>query len=122
VEKDTIILDNSNTTLQLPFSINNSCSENYIYTFSSDNSIFNTSTEINGNILIGGSENGEALLVEMDSEGTEIWRKKFNNKIYGWDGRYKNNLMNPGVFVYYAIVLLEDGSTKMFSGSVTLIH
>jgi len=61
-------------------------------------------------------------LVEMDSEGTEIWRKKFNNKIYGWDGRYKNNLMNPGVFVYYALVLLEDGSTKMFSGSVTLIH
>jgi gliding motility-associated-like protein len=40
----------------------------------------------------------------------------------GWDGYYKDNLMNPGVYVYYVVVTYLDGATKTAKGSVTLVR
>ena len=45
-----------------------------------------------------------------------------NDPATGWNGVYKGQPMNPGVFVYYAEVLFKDGETEIFKGDVTLIR
>ena len=50
-------------------------------------------------------------------------RKDFNpnEPSLGWDGKFKGEFMNPAVFVYYFKVRLDDGSTEIHSGDVSLI-
>ncbi len=38
----------------------------------------------------------------------------------GWDGAYRGQPMNPGVFVWYAEVLLQDGQVVFLKGDVTV--
>jgi gliding motility-associated-like protein len=45
-----------------------------------------------------------------------------NEAISGWDGTFRNERMQTGVFVYYAIVEFQDGSTELFKGDVTLME
>lgn len=40
----------------------------------------------------------------------------------GWDGTYKGNFVNPGVYVYTAKVNFIDGKSLEYSGDVTLIR
>lgn len=40
----------------------------------------------------------------------------------GWDGYYRNELMNPGVYVYQVSVIYLDGDKRRAKGSVTLIR
>jgi len=40
----------------------------------------------------------------------------------GWDGTFHGKKMDPGVFVYVAVVRFVDGQTRMFSGDVTLVR
>jgi gliding motility-associated-like protein len=44
-----------------------------------------------------------------------------NDETSGWDGRYKNQKMNPDVFVYKAIIEYNDGKQEVLSGDITLI-
>jgi|GEM_PF-1940825 len=44
-----------------------------------------------------------------------------NDPAHGWNGYFKNEKMNPGVFVYIAEVLFLDGVTVQFSGDVILL-
>ncbi|MBK8955954.1 MAG: gliding motility-associated C-terminal domain-containing protein [Saprospiraceae bacterium] len=41
-----------------------------------------------------------------------------------WNGRFGNNgdLMNPGVYVYVAEVVFQDGSTTVYRGDITLLR
>ena len=45
-----------------------------------------------------------------------------NEAISGWDGTFRNERMQTGVFVYYAVVEFQDGSTELFKGDVTLME
>ena len=38
-----------------------------------------------------------------------------------WDGNYKGNSMDAGVFIYIAELVMNDGKKRRFSGEVTLI-
>ena len=40
----------------------------------------------------------------------------------GWDGRFRGELMNPAVFVYWAKVRFRDGRTEIVKGDVSLIR
>jgi gliding motility-associated-like protein len=40
----------------------------------------------------------------------------------GWDGTFRGQLMNQGVFVWFAEIELTDGSTKVLEGDVTLVR
>ncbi len=40
----------------------------------------------------------------------------------GWNGRYKNVDLNPGVYVYFANVVFIDGARVTYSGDVTLVR
>ena len=45
-----------------------------------------------------------------------------NNYSYGWDGSFKGQRMNTGVYVYMAELLLINGRTEMLGGDVTLVR
>lgn len=45
-----------------------------------------------------------------------------NNLSIGWDGRYKGQIMNPGVYVWFAEVEFLDGQIGLYEGEVTLIR
>ena len=45
-----------------------------------------------------------------------------NSEADGWNGRRQAAFLNPGVYVYQAIIELADGSTQVFSGDVTLLR
>jgi len=40
----------------------------------------------------------------------------------GWNGRYNNQAVNPGVYVYYIEVLHLDGSTEIFADDLTVLR
>jgi len=44
-----------------------------------------------------------------------------NDPAQGWDGTFNNREMNNGVFVYYAVLKLVDGTTRMYKGDITII-
>jgi len=45
-----------------------------------------------------------------------------NDINFGWDGRYKGELQNPSVFVYYITIVLNNGDNFFKKGSLTLIR
>jgi gliding motility-associated-like protein len=56
---------------------------------------------------------GNALYVKRDLPA--------NDPSVGWDGSYREKLMDPGIYVYVVEVELTDGSTQVYKGDVTLI-
>ncbi len=64
-------------------------------------------------------------LAIFDRWGNQVFeRQNFQPGIatQGWDGRFRGELMDPAVFVYYAEVELIDGRIELFSGDVTLVR
>lgn len=43
-----------------------------------------------------------------------------NDPAYSWDGTFRGEELNPGVFVYIAEILFKDGETIIYKGSVTI--
>ncbi len=40
----------------------------------------------------------------------------------GWPGTYRGEEVNPGVFVWYAEILLRDGQVRLLKGDVTVVR
>ncbi|MBK8566609.1 MAG: gliding motility-associated C-terminal domain-containing protein [Saprospiraceae bacterium] len=57
---------------------------------------------------------GEAVFEYFDFEA--------NNPAYGWDGRWRGQIMNPAVFAWFAEVEFKDGTVELFKGDVTLVR
>lgn len=45
-----------------------------------------------------------------------------NDPAYGWDGTFKGQKVNPGVYVYAAVIQFIDGEKVLFKGDVTVIR
>jgi gliding motility-associated-like protein len=45
-----------------------------------------------------------------------------NNKDKGWNGKYKEQNMNPGVYPYVVQYELHGGERKVMAGDVTLVR
>ena len=45
-----------------------------------------------------------------------------NDPNHGWDGLYRDEEMNSGVFVYYAEIELIDGRIEIYKGDITLME
>ena len=61
----------------------------------------------------------------FDRWGEEVFEGRnlnLNDESVGWDGTFKGQPMNPGVFVYVAEVEFIDGSMLQFEGDITLIR
>lgn len=59
----------------------------------------------------------------FDRWGELIYSQKEQNlsTYRPWDGVFKNRSMNPGVFVYHIAVAFSDGSSRSYTGDLTLI-
>lgn len=44
-----------------------------------------------------------------------------NDESVGWDGTWKNKIVQPGVYVWTAVILFKDGETELYSGDVTIV-
>lgn len=60
-----------------------------------------------------------------DRWGSQIWAKQNfqpNDPTEGWDSSYRGEALNPGVFVWWAEVLLINGQKILLEGDVTIIR
>lgn len=55
-----------------------------------------------------------SLVFEMETGIT-------NDPTFGWDGKFNNRAMNPGVFVYVAELEFLDGVKKIYKGDLNLV-
>ena len=44
-----------------------------------------------------------------------------NNSQIGWDGTFKEERMDPAVFIYFAEIEFIDGHVEMYKGDITLL-
>ena len=45
-----------------------------------------------------------------------------NAESIGWDGRFRGDLQEPGVYTYHAVLELSDGNVVVKEGSFVLMH
>jgi uncharacterized protein (DUF2345 family) len=45
-----------------------------------------------------------------------------NDPALGWDGRFREQVVNPGVYVWWAELEYADGTTKIVDGDVTIVR
>ncbi|MDX1913739.1 MAG: gliding motility-associated C-terminal domain-containing protein [Saprospiraceae bacterium] len=45
-----------------------------------------------------------------------------NDLSKGWDGTFRGQAVNPGVYVYYAEVLFKDGEVVLYKGDITVLR
>lgn len=74
-----------------------------------------------------GNKNVEQIetLQIFDRWGNLLFKRdNFNHSdpSLGWDGRFQNKDMNPGVYVYWTKVRFKDGSNKVYKGDVTILR
>ena len=83
---------------------------------------------LNDKFTLYANKKGEelVLLQIFDRWGNMVYHAEHKDvhafKNDGWNGSYKGKLMDPGVYIYQAIVRFIDGEVRKFSGDVTLIR
>ncbi len=75
------------------------------------------------------SDNGSGEIIERlrvyDRWGALVYEEEglfLNDVSNGWDGRFGERLMNPGVYTYEGIVRFGNGVKKRFKGDVSLVR
>ncbi len=61
----------------------------------------------------------------FDRWGNLVYQKLnavVNDPSSGWNGRYEDNRINAGVFVYSVRMFKDNGITKMFKGDITVVE
>lgn len=63
-------------------------------------------------------------LTIFDRWGEKIYKAegmKFNDNTFGWDGRFKGQKLNPGVYVYVIEYIGKTGIKEVFAGDVLIL-
>jgi len=71
-------------------------------------------------LYVEGNNIDEVNLVIYDRWGEKVFET--NDKSIGWDGTYKNELLEPDVYGYYLRVRCFNGETYVKKGNVSLIR
>ena len=83
---------------------------------------------VNDHFYLQGNSNriqGIRQLNILDRWGNILFTKSgasLNDPNHGWDGSYKGKVVNPGVYLWFAEILLDDGTIVQHSGDITLIR
>ena len=89
--------------------------------------IFSTSSFAGNDKFFVQGPAGLNVLVDMqifDRWGNKVFEVQnapINNEEFGWDGRYNNNIISPGVYIYSARIFDGEGAERRISGDVTFI-
>ncbi len=89
--------------------------------FSPDEDGINDVFSVYGNAQVVDVRN----LAIYDRWGNNLYEERHlpvNDPGVGWDGTFRGQIMDPGVYVYVAEVELADGSTRLYKGDVTLVR
>ena len=60
------------------------------------------------------------LLQVFNRNGQQVFQSKEIGK--GWDGRYKNQQLDPGTYVYVVKFRDREGKLYTFNGNISLIR
>ena len=83
--------------------------------------VFSPNGDGNNDVFrVRGSKINSIQFIIYDRWGEQVF-ESFNMS-NGWDGTYKGEKLNPGVFVYYGRVVFEDGTERELKGNVTLVR
>lgn len=52
----------------------------------------------------------------------EVYNGEPNNPAWGWDGTYRGQPVNPAVYVWFAEVEMDDGTTQILKGDVAIMR
>jgi gliding motility-associated-like protein len=82
---------------------------------------------VNDELIVFGGSGVESIssFIIYDRWGNVIFvAKDFhpNDEGSSWDGRFKDERLNPGVFAYRLIVRLKDGTSESRFGDITSIR
>jgi subtilisin-like proprotein convertase family protein len=76
--------------------------------------------------IYGGADLAEIELFQVYTRwGDEVFRRAGfapNQAELGWDGLQRGKALNPGVYVYQAVVRFIDGTTALVTGDVALVR
>jgi gliding motility-associated-like protein len=90
--------------------------------------IFSPNNDGNNDLffLHAGKEVRNILSLRIFSRGGQLVYEELNlfpnSPDRGWNGNFRGQTLNPGVFVYVAEIELLDGRTEIVRGDVTLIR
>ncbi|TNE63544.1 MAG: hypothetical protein EP344_04375 [Bacteroidetes bacterium] len=77
-------------------------------------------------VVFGGQDVAEVEVFRVyDRWGTQLFEAtgfQANDLNSGWDGTFRGNPLNPGVYVYYVVVRFIDGESVLFRGDVTVVR
>lgn len=80
----------------------------------------------NDRLLVHGQKTSKALVFRVyDRWGEMVYEGKdfaFNDENTGWDGTFRGEPMDPGVYVWVLEVEYADGAREMYKGDTTLIR
>ena len=89
------------------------------------NSFSPNGDNINDYFYVQGDQQAIVQLMQIfDRWGNQVFEARnvpVNEPLKGWDGSFKSEKMNPGVFVYYAKVRFNDQRNIELKGDFTLI-
>jgi gliding motility-associated-like protein len=74
----------------------------------------------NDKLLVRGNFISQLYFAVYNRWGEKVFES--NDKNFGWDGYYLNNLADAGVFGWYLKATCKDGETTEMKGNVTLIR
>jgi len=81
---------------------------------------------VNDLLLVHGQKNSTALMFRIyDRWGEMVYEAKdfaFNDENTGWDGNFRGQPMDPGVYVWVLEVEYVDGAKEVYKGNTTLIR
>jgi gliding motility-associated-like protein len=107
-EASTLIIVNRQSSVFIPtaFSPNNDGNNEVFYVFADDRNV------------------DQLVSFQVYNRWGETVHEYFgipaNAPDFGWDGTYRGQALNPGVFAYVVKVRMSDGRTETFTGDVTL--
>jgi len=90
--------------------------------------VFSPNNDGNNDVFYINSNDVEAVLSlrVYDRWGELVFASEENHPAsdpsYGWDGSFKGEPVNPGVFVYVVEVLFINGTTETIGGDVTIVR
>ena len=74
----------------------------------------------NDKLMVRGNYLAQIYFAVYNRWGEKVFET--NDKNIGWDGSYKSDVADPGVFGWYLKATCKDGETKEMKGNVTLIR
>jgi hypothetical protein len=63
-------------------------------------------------------------MIIFDRWGNKVYESQsmiLNDRTSGWDGRFLDKFVNPGVFTWVAKVRFIDGVVETFTGDITVL-